>query len=250
MNVTTPNVDTIIQGDCLEEMKKLPDKSIDAIVTDPPFAFAGGLSNGSSSQTDSQFFAYWWKDVCKELNRVMKPEGEGFIWCDWKTAAILANGFKPTMQTYDVLRVSQMLYHYREMPGQGKPFRSSVDMIAYIRAAKSTGHRIPATTHNHISKYWYYGKHEFHPAEKDPELCEMLIGWCSDPGAIILDPFSGSGTTAIACKRSGRHFVGIELSEEYAEIARKRIESTPANLDTFSTPRMSLNTWALEGVKE
>lgn len=230
-------------GDCLELMKEIPSSSIDSIVTDPPFAFAGGLSNGSSSQTDSQFFSYWWKDVCKELNRVMKADGEGFIWCDWKTAAILSTGFKPTMQTYDVIRVSQMLYHYREMPGQGKPFRSSVDMIAYIRGSKSEGNRIPATTHNHISKYWYYGKHEFHPAEKDPELCEMLIGWCSDIGDVVLDPFLGSGTTAVACKRSGRRFIGIELSEEYTEIANRRLAAIPENLETYGKkrPQQTLN---------
>ena len=238
-------LDTIIRGDCLEVMKEIPDKSVDAIVTDPPFAFAGGLSNGISSQVSSQFFDHWWKLVCKELVRVAKPEGEGFVWCDWRTAQSIALGFQPTIQTYDHWRVSQMLYHYREMPGQGKPFRSSIDMIAYIRGPKSEGKRIPNTTHNHISKYWYYGKHEFHPAEKDPELCEMLICWCSDPGAVILDPFSGSGTTAIACKRSGRHFIGIELSEEYADIAKKRISATPENLEYFSNPKPSLDRWGV-----
>jgi DNA modification methylase len=216
-------IDTIACGDCLEFMKDISTSSVNAIITDPTFAFVGGLSNGSSSQTDSQFFAYWWKDVCKEMNRVLKPDGEGFIWCDWKTAAILADGFKPTRQDYGIIRVAQMLYHYREMPGQGKPFRSSVDMIAYIRGSKSGGHRIPNTTHNHISKYWYYGKHKNHPAEKDPELCEQLLAWCSDVGDIVLDPFCGSGTVPIACVKTGRHFIGIERSMEFVEIARKRV---------------------------
>jgi site-specific DNA-methyltransferase (adenine-specific) len=241
-------IDQIICGDCLELMKELPSASIDGIITDPPFAFAGGISNGTSSQVSSQFFDHWWKDICKELLRVLKPNGEGFIWCDWKTAPSISLGFQPTQQTYNYWRVSQMLYHYREMPGQGKPFRSSVDMIAYVRGPESTGQRIPNTTHNHISKYWYYGKHEFHPAEKDPELCEMLIGWCSDLGAIILDPFSGSGTTAIACKRSGRHFIGFEISEEYCQIAQKRIAETPVNLETFRKDPISLDNWASKEV--
>lgn len=236
-------IDQIICGDCLEEMKNIATGSIDAIITDPPFAFAGGLSNGSSSQTDSQFFSYWWKDVCKELNRVMKADGEGFIWCDWKTAAIIADGFKPTTQTYDVLRLSQMLYHYREMPGQGKPFRSSVDMIAYIRGPKSTGHRIPNTTHNHISKYWYYGKHEFHPAEKDPELAAQLVEWASDEGDSILDPFAGSGAVLLGAKWKGRHFIGIERSEEFCNIARKRLADVPTNLEAFRKDTIRLDRW-------
>lgn len=231
-------------GDCLELMKEIPTGTVDAIVTDPPFAFAGGLSNGTSSQVSSQFFDHWWKSVCIELLRVLKSSGEGFIWCDWKTAPSISLGFKPTQQTYNFWRVSQMLYHYREMPGQGKPFRSSVDMIAYVRGPESTGRRIPNTTHNHISKYWYYGKHEFHPAEKDPELCEMLIGWCSDIGDVVLDPFLGSGTTAVACKRSGRRFIGIELSEEYTEIANKRLAAIPENLETYGKkrPQQTLDT--------
>jgi site-specific DNA-methyltransferase (adenine-specific) len=208
-------------GDCLEILPRM--NIIDAIITDPPFAMAGGISCGSSSQLDTQFFLHWWRSVSKELSRIGKPEGEGFVWCDWKTAAIIAAGFKPTNQTYDFWRVSQMLFHYREMPGQGQPFRSSVDQIAYIRGPKSKGERITRTTHNFISKYWYYGKHENHPAEKDPDLAQQLIRWCSDESNIILDPFLGSGTTAVAAKELGRKFIGIEISEEYCKIAVKRL---------------------------
>ena len=84
--------DTIQQGNCLDVMKAIPEDSIDAIITDPPFAFAGGISNGTSSQVSSQFFDFWWREVCIELQRILKPEGEGFIWCDWKTAASIAEG--------------------------------------------------------------------------------------------------------------------------------------------------------------
>ena len=208
-------------GDCLEVMRGFPDKSVDAVITDPPFAFAGGLSNGRSSIADDQFFLYWWKDICRELDRILKPEGAGFIWCDWRTAAIIAKGFN-LGQTYN-WKVSQVVYHYREMPGQGQPFRSSVDMIAYCRGEKCKNTRIPNTTHNMISKYWYYGKHDNHPAEKDPEICKQLIGWCSDEGDTILDPFMGSGTTGVACVQTGRNFIGIEIDPTYFAIAEKRI---------------------------
>lgn len=223
----TDYINQVIQGDCLEVMKGIPDKSIDAVITDPPFAFAGGLSNGRSSIADDQFFLYWWKDICTELDRVLKPEGAGFIWCDWRTAAIIAKGFN-LGQTYN-WKVSQVIYHYREMPGQGKPFRSSVDMIAYCRGEKCKNTRIPNTTHNMISKYWYYGKHKNHPAEKDPEICKQLLCWCSDKGMIVLDPFFGSGTTGVAAKLLGRQFIGIEISEKYCQIARQRIDQALVN---------------------
>lgn len=209
-------------GDCLEVMRDMPSGSVDAVVTDPPFAFAGGLSNGRSSIADDQFFLYWWKDICRELDRILIQDGSGFIWCDWRTAAIIAKGFN-LGQTYN-WKVSQMIYHYREMPGQGQPFRSSVDMIAYCRGEKNKGARIPNTTHNWISKYWYYGKHANHPAEKDPAIAVQLIEWCSDKEMTVIDPFMGSGTTGVACVQTGRNFIGIEIDPGYFAIAQKRIE--------------------------
>lgn len=216
-------------GDCLEILPSMV--IVDSIVTDPPFAMAGGISCGSSSQLDTQFFLHWWTAISNEISRIGKLDGEGFIWCDWKTAVLFASGFKPKIQTYNVWRVAQMLYHYREMPGQGKPFRASVDMIAYIRGPKSKGHRIELTTHNMISKYWYYGKHNNHPAEKDVHIAQKLIKWCSDEGDIILDPFLGSGTTALAAKELGRKFIGIEISEEYCAIAVKRLRQKVFNFE-------------------
>lgn len=225
-------IDKIICGDCLEVMKQIPDRSIDAIVTDPPFAFAGGISNGRSSEVSDQFFRYWWRDLWKGLNRILKPQGEGFCWCDWRSAQSLLSGFNQGQ--IRGWRMPQMLFHYREMPGQGSPFRNSVDMIAYLRGPKSKGHRIPKTTHNWISKYWYYGKHDHHPAEKDPEIVKQLIEWCSDASDIIFDPFIGSGTTAVAAIMTGRRFIGIDLDLDYCNIARERIHQEKAQL-TFQS---------------
>lgn len=222
-------------GDCIDYLRSVPDATYDAIVTDPPFTFAGGISNGRASMADDQFFLYWWRAACRELNRVLKPDGEGFIWCDWRSAAVLARGF--AQDQTNTWRVSQMLYHYREMPGQGQPFRSSVDMIAYVRGPKSAGARIPNTTHNLLSKYWYYGKHENHPAEKDPEMCAQLILWCSDPGAIVLDPFAGSGAVGIACAMTGRSYAGIEIEDSYHATAERRVSEAFASLTGIWKPK-------------
>ena len=211
----------LYRGDCLEILPTLEAGSVDAVVTDPPFAFAGGISNGMASAISGQFFSYWWKDVAKEINRVAKAEGEGFLWCDWRSAAIFADGFnQPQKYTW---RVASMIYHYREMVGMGRPFRSTVDQIAYLRGPKSKGHRIGNKTENWISKYWYYGKHPHHEAEKDVDIVLQLIDWCSDAGDTILDPFMGSGTTGVACVQTGRNFIGIEIDETYYNIAEKRI---------------------------
>jgi DNA modification methylase len=117
-----------------------------------------------------------------------------------------------------------MLYHHRQMPGMGKPFRNSVDTIAYVRGPKSSGSRIPNTTLNWISDYWYYGKHANHPAEKSVNVARQLVEWCSDPGDVILDPFAGGGTSLIAAKQSGRKAIGIEMEERFCEVIVKRLQ--------------------------
>jgi len=218
----------LFHGDCLEVMQGIPSKSIDTLITDPPFAFTGGMSNGRSSEIDSQFFEHWWHAVCEQITRILKPTSEGFIWCDWRTAHAIANGFKPREQTYSHFRIAQMLFHYREMPGQGQPFRNSVDMIAYLRGPKSKGNRIANTTHNWISKYWYYGKHKNHPAEKDPAITRQLIKWSTDKGNTVIDPFMGSGTTGVAAICEGCNFVGIEKTLHHYETAKARIEASQA----------------------
>ena len=211
--ITSQPLDVVL-GDCLDVLAHYPDHCCDALVTDPPFAMAGGLSNGRSSEVDGQCFLFWWRAVCKELLRILKPDGEGFIWCDWHTAALMAQGFMPKTQTSDVWRVAQMLHHYREMPGRGSPFRNSVDMIAYVRGPKSKGARIANTTHNFLSKYWYYGKHDHHPAEKDPKLCMQLLDWCTDAGALVLDPVYRRGEYRHRlCSCTQRRFLGIEKDE-------------------------------------
>jgi len=210
-------------------MKKLKNESIDALVTDPPFAYTGGISQGRSSTISEQFFLFWWKAVCKELIRILKPTASGFIWCDWKTAFLMSKGFVLDEQKY-TFRFAQVLFHYREMPGQGNPFRSSVDMIGYIRGPKHKNILIPNTTHNLISKYWYYGKHPYHPAEKSLEITEQLVNWCSKKNDIILDPFIGSGTTALACKKLERHCIGFDINPKYCETANKRLSEVQLEL--------------------
>jgi site-specific DNA-methyltransferase (adenine-specific) len=74
----------------------------------------------------------------------------------------------------------------------------------------------------------------YHPTQKPVALFMDILEKYSCPGDLVLDPFLGSGTTAIACIKTGRHYIGIEQSGEYCEIARKRIAAIPARLDRWA----------------
>ena len=206
-------------------MKDIPDKSIDAIITDPPFAMAGGISNGKTSQSDPQFFEHWFTDVCRELIRVIKSEGCMFFWCDWRTIGIINNCLQKSSGDYDGWYVSQEIIHNRKMIGMGKPFRNQTDKIVFVRGRKTKyNDRIPSSQPNIIEKYWYYGKHDFHPSEKDVDVAKLLVQWATDENQIILDPFSGSGTVCIASKSLNRNYIGIEINDVFHERSIKRLQ--------------------------
>lgn len=211
-------------GDCLDVLKRFEDGSIDAIVTDPPFAITGGLSNGMTSRNDTQFFEHWFSDVAKELIRVIKPEGCMFIWCDWRTVNIIDAAFARASERYIPWWVSQVIVHDREMIGMGSPFRNQLDWIAVVRGKKTKwDDRIPNTTPNIFREYSYYGKHKHHPAEKTVTSAARLIEWATKPNDVVLDPFMGSGTTLIAAASLGRVSIGIEKEQEHYDTACKRL---------------------------
>lgn len=214
----------IIFGDCLDVLPTIENNSFDAVVTDPPFAIAGGLSNGMTSISDTQFFEYWFSDVAKELIRVIKPEGCMFLWCDWRTVSVLDRAFAKASERYSPWWVSQVITHDRKMIGMGSPFRNQCDWIAVLRGKKTDfGQRIPKNTPNVFQEYSYYGKHDHHPAEKTVSAARRLMEWSAPEGGIILDPFCGSATTCVAAREAKRRFVGIERDEEYFSVGKKRL---------------------------
>lgn len=215
----------LIQGDCLEELKKIETNSIDSIITDPPFAFAGGLSNGFASRVDSQFFVHWLSDIFIELHRCSKPESAWFLWSDWRSLNAYELALQKSSEYYDQRKISQVIIHDREMVGMGSPFRNQLDYIALIRGKKTKfcSEKIPKNQPNIIRSYWYYGKHPNHPAEKCPDVTKKLIDFITPDNGTILDPFMGSGTTGVAAKNLNRKFIGIEKDPDYFKIAQDRI---------------------------
>lgn len=221
------HINSIIHGDCLKVLGTLPAGVADCIITDPPFAMAGGLSNGMSSQTDDQFFCHWLTDVCRLLIRSVKETGGMFVWCDWRTVGVLQRALSSASERYDSWCVSQVLIHDRKMIGMGSPFRNCFDMIAVCRGKKTCwNNRIPKDTAALFGEYSYYGKHDHHPAEKVVAVASRLVGWGTDRGGVVLDPFCGSATTLVAAKQLGRKFIGIELDESFVLTGNNRLAET------------------------
>lgn len=192
-------IETVILGDCLEVMKSMPDKSVDLVLTDPPYGI--GIAKNPFRQ---KFEKQSWDDETpsKEyFDEIFRVSKEQIIWGG----------------NYFNLPPSQCFYVWDKK--QPEDFSSSMCEMAWV------SRQSPAK----IYREWVVSVQKFHPTTKPKEMMK----WCLEffPEAkTILDPFAGSGTTGVACKELKRNFILIEKEPKYVEIIKERLASTTQNL--------------------
>jgi len=199
-------------GDCLEIMKKIPEKNIDLVLTDPPYGIniakdgtvgverKAKLTNYGKQTWD---FAPPNKEVFDTMLRISK-----------KSIIFGGNYFT------DKLPVSKCwLCWDKKIP---KNFTKA--QIELMWTNMTTYSRIYSVLWHGMIRERYRGDEQrFHPTQKPVKLiCDLLRDFSAN-NSLILDPFIGSGTTAVACEQLNRRWIGIEINEEYCEITKKRI---------------------------
>lgn len=193
---------SIVQGDCLELLKLLPDGSVDAVITDPPYGI--GIA-------------------ANPVRQLHKKQ-------DWD------NSPAPSVAFEMMRRVSrnQIIWggNYFDLPPtQGFLVWDKVqpeDFSLAMCEQAWTSFKHPAK----LFKMSVLAYDKEHPTQKPVELMQWCIKHAAEPDT-ILDPFAGSGTTLVAAKKLGRHFLGFEISPEYCQIARKRIALVEAQPNLF-----------------
>ena len=242
----------IRQGDCLELMKKIPDGSVDMVLTDPPYGTTACKwdsvipfepmweqlkrvikKNGAIVLFGSQPFTS--RLVCSNLD-MFKYE---WVWEKNKATGHLDAKRKP-MKSHENVCVfydSQPTYNPQDLIKKEKPTiskgnrgkkgnGSSGDVYGFAgKDAIQTHTNYPRT----VKKIGVDIKAEFHPTQKPVALMEYLIKTYTNEGEIVLDFTIGSGTTAVAAINTNRQFIGIEKEAEYVEIARKRVLDSKSN---------------------
>jgi len=232
-------INKIICGDCLEVMQNMPDKCIDLVVTSPPYnlknstgngmkdgrggKWAGAaLVNGYSNYDDNmphEEYSKWQRDCLTEMFRLLKDDGAIFYNHKWRVQDGLiqdrqdiVNGF-PVRQIIIWRRKGGINFN----PGYFLPTYEVIYLIA-----KSKFKLAPKA--NAFGDVWEFTQemNNQHPAPFPVALIDRIIS--STNAKIILDPFSGSGTTAIVAMGLKRNYIGIELSQEYCKMSEKRIE--------------------------
>jgi DNA modification methylase len=205
-------------GDCFEVMKNLPDNSIDAVITDPPYGIQYATAHDASwahKQIAND------KDTsCRD--RVVEWAGDlpMAIFGSWKTAP--PKGVR-----------TALVWDKGPASGMGDlrlPWKPSWEMI-YILGKGWAGRRDEGVLRGHLVVTWE-SKGRCHPNQKPVSLIVALLKKLP-PDITILDPFMGSGTTGVACVQTGRNFIGIEIDKGYFEIAQKRIAEAQAQPALF-----------------
>lgn len=238
----------ILQGDCLELFKNIPDNSVDMTFADPPF----NLKKGYNSYKDSlqvQEYIKWCETWISEMVRVTKPTGSIFLhnipkwltfyathlnkiadfkhWISWDAPT---SPMGKTLQPghYGILfyaKNAKELKFY-EIRYPHKRERKTKYLMKDYGGKKKLLHPFgplvsDVWTDIHRMKHNKY--RDEHPCQLPLHLLERLILMTTDENDIVLDPFNGTGTTALAAKRLGRNYIGFELDKDYVEITENKL---------------------------
>ena len=206
----------MIHGDCIEVMRTMPDASVDLIITDPPYLVNYRSRDGRTIAGDGN--GSWLRPAFVEMHRVLRPHSFCISFYGWNKvdrfmAAWRAIGFTPVGH-FTCPKA------YSSSVGFTQGRHESAFLLAKGRPAK------PSQPPRDVLP-WHYTGNGLHPTQKPVSALKPLIEAYSAAGAIILDPFAGSGTTAVAASQAGRGYIAIEKDMAYYQKAQERLARTP-----------------------
>jgi len=201
-------------------MKRIPDKSIDMILTDPPY-----LINYRSNYR-KQKYNYIENDkdnlnlikkVIAECFRVLKDDTAIYMFCSWHKVDFFKREFEEKFKLKNIIIWNKNNTSMGDLKGSYAPKH---EFILYGHKGRRLleGFRYPDVIEAKRTN------NKLHPTEKPVELLEKFIVTSSKENDLILDPFMGSSSTAVACINTGRFFIGFEMDKNYFDIATERIE--------------------------
>lgn len=232
------DVNRIIHGDALDVLRGLPDASVDAIITDPPYG-----TTACAWDTVVPFEPMWalFKRIAKPNAAIVMTASQPFtsalvmsnprmfrhawVWEKPMPTGHL-NAYRAPMKAHeDVVVFGAAGVEYYPVFVAGTPYRATSGAAGgYVRDKTTGGHTTVNTGTRHPRTIIRVTNEVgLHPTQKPVALMEYLIRTYTQPGDLVLDPFAGSGTTLVAARNLQRRYIGVELQAEYVETARKRL---------------------------
>lgn len=273
-------INTIINGECISEMKKMPDSCIDLIIADPPYNLSKGGEWKWDNSVELQGMGGDWKKVMQdwddftfesyitftkawlaEAKRILKPTGSMWIFGTYHNVGVI----NVTCQILGIEIINEVVWYKRNaFPNlAGRRLTASHETILWCNkggkkrkyffdyeysksgdfsydALKAPGKQMRTVWDISNNKEKSELAYGKHPTQKPVRILKRMIKLTSRPGDIMLAPFSGSGSECVAAKMTGRKYIGIEIDDSYCEISANRLEHVEQNGDQLGQLRLSL----------
>lgn len=243
-------VNKIFNEDCLAGLDKIPDNSVDLVLTDPPYSLGKDYGNDSDTREADEYlkWTYQWIDA---IIPKLKETGSFYIFLSWQFSPEIFSYIKKNMKM-----VNEIIWD-RKVPSMGgstRRFTSVHDNIGLFAKNKNYYFNIdevripydeetkkartrsifvgakwlemgynPKDLWSHSRLHKQDPERENHPTQKPLAIIDRMVKASCPPGGLVLDPFMGSGTTAISCIRNNRSYVGFELNSKYYDMILDRI---------------------------
>lgn len=269
----TLEVNRIIHGECIAEMKKFPDSCVDLIIADPPYNLSkggawkwdnsvalsgmGGNWNKVMEEWDNYSFEAYFQftmEWLSEAKRILKPTGSMWIFGTYHNIGVI----NVICQLLGIEIINEVIWYKKNaFPNlAGRRLTASHETILWCNKGgkkreyyfdyeysklgnfsydtlKSPGKQMRTVWDISNNKEKEELAYGKHPTQKPIRILRRMINLSSKEGEIVLTPFAGAGSECVAAKLAGRKYIGIEMEEGYCEIAQKRLEHTTENGDAY-----------------
>ncbi len=245
--------DKIIQQDIFATADHLPAAFVDLLILDPPYNLTKNYNGETFIEKDKMEYAKWFDKVLAALERTLKPTASIYVCADWKTSIVIA----PILEEHFQIK-NRITWEREKGRGAKTNWKNNIEDIWFCVMGKEYFFNVDAVklkrkvlapyTQNGLPKdwraeadgnfrlthpsnvwtdisipFWSMAENTDHPTQKPEKLIAKLILASSRRGDMVLDPFLGSGTTAVSATKLNRHFVGVEINREYCCWGLKRL---------------------------
>ena len=250
--------DSIIRGDAFAALACLPDEFVDLLIVDPPYNLQKNYGDSTFRKMDAEDYIAFTERWIAAVKHTLKPTASLYVCCDWQTSLLIGgvlqrhfrlqnritwqrekgrgaarNWKNCTEDIWFATNSARYTFHAERVKLRRRviaPYKAAGQPKDWVETADGKYRDTFASNFwDDISiPYWSMPENTDHPAQKPEKLLAKLILASSEPGDWVLDPFLGSGTTAVAARKLGRRFVGIESQQLYCALAQKRLELVQA----------------------
>lgn len=254
-------LDKTILGDSFSVIPNLPKESVDLIIADPPYNLTKTFSSTKFSKRKNSDYEDYTRRWLSAVEPLLKPNGSIYVCCDWETSLIIGRVLG------DYFKVKNRITWQREkgrgakanwknglediwFGTKGEQYTFNLDAVK-IRRKVIAPYRVdgkpkdwmetekgnyrdtyPSNFWDDITiPFWSMPENTAHPTQKPEKLIAKIILASSNFGDIVFDPFLGSGTTSVAAKKLGRHYLGIEIEKQYCLWAEQRLEIADTDIE-------------------